>query len=290
MRNKLIIAGIAIVAVLGVGVLGKTLILNKPSKSPQDLVRTYIDNINEDKREDNEKYVTDDFIKKTEEENDGEESSDDTKLVTTFKEERIDGSKATVVHEVDAGIIKMSIEFKLVKEGNWLKGYSWKIDDVIVPTFGDDEETDPEDINWLDAQIGDEVELATVKYTVLESTEKSVLEPDPNDPLSEYTDPLNPAEGSKFVVIKFKVENTTKDAISLSSSDLFTLMDSDENKYQEYDGSLYDYFEDTLIYHEINPRASFTGYTVFEIPDDVEDYGVVSCKKDSSDCYLVDLK
>lgn len=285
MQNKIIIAGIAILALLGVGVLGKTLILNKPSKTPQELVRTYIDNLNENDREANRNYVTDKFTKKSEEANDGEESDDSTKLVTILKEERIDGSKASVVHEVDAGIIKMNIEFKLVKEGSWLKGYEWKIDDVITPTFGDEEETAPEDTNWLDAEVGENVELATVKYSILESTEKSVIEP-----LSEYTDPLEPSAGSKFVVLKFTVENTTKQAISLSSSDLLILQDADENQYQEYDGSLYDYFENTLVYEKINPRASFTGYTVFEIPEDIESYGVFSCKKDTNDCYLINLK
>ncbi|MCA9383598.1 DUF4352 domain-containing protein [Candidatus Dojkabacteria bacterium] len=290
-KNKILIASvISILALVTVatGLIGfKTFVLNEPSQDPKTVVQVYIDNINSNSVDANKELVTEKFIAEI----DGDvsnDTNDDVKLVTILKEETIDGNNARVVEEFDAGIIKLNIEFKLVKSGSWVDGYSWLIDEVIFPDFGTDDQADlnSSEIDIVNAALNEEIQLATIKYTVLSVEETKTIEA-----MHEYGDAITAGAGTKYVVIKYVVENTTKSPISLSSSDLFTLVDEEDREYTEADDwyQAFDY-ETYLIYDELNPNIPFEGYSVFLVPEDIESYGVASCKKDTDICYLVNLR
>jgi len=126
--KKLLVIGLLILLLI-LSLIGvKTFYLNSPKLSQKEVVRKYIDNINDGKASENAQYLV-----SPDEEKLKELQQDDTKLVTSFVEERIDDDRATVVHEVDLLITKIKIEFKLRKVGDWMKGYSWKIEEVIIP-------------------------------------------------------------------------------------------------------------------------------------------------------------
>lgn len=134
--------------------------------------------------------------------------------------------------------------------------------------------------------MGETVELATLNFQILEAKELTSLTSN-----NQFIEPITAASGTKFIVLKYTVENTTKAPYFLSSSDLFSLIDTERRQYTESNKSWRGLagLESYLWYENLNPNIPFTGYTVFEVPLNSSNQIVAACKRDTNVCYTVDL-
>ena len=140
------IIGILIIVLIGTFVLVKAFVLNSPPETPKQISRQYLDIIEKGERIDidqNKDWFTEELLNKRKNKGDVEtKSDDDTTLILDITKDEIFDSSAYVVAETKLslpifGELVYQIKFKFVKEGSFIKGYKWKIDDIITPDFGD---------------------------------------------------------------------------------------------------------------------------------------------------------
>lgn len=138
-----------------------------------------------------------------------------------------------------------------------------------------------EQMKNISAEIGDTVELATLKYVVNSAEEKDMIK-------SSYGQPHVAEEGTKFIVVDVTVTNRTPETFSF---------DHDTFKIQTSDGVFYDRYSDAignidnhLAWEDLSPNIAKTGVVVFQLPSQVEEYDLIAKKANSNDLYRVRLK
>lgn len=141
---------------------------------------------------------------------------------------------------------------------------------VVNETDKGDEE---EKIVYTDIPMGQEVQLATIKLTVLDCKETDKL-------TNDYSESVAP-EGSKYIVFTVKVENTTKNPSEFSASDL-PLQDNQGRTFM-YDSDATFSLDDYLLYRETNPNMPETGSFVYNVPVDTEGYGFCAANADTGE-------
>lgn len=142
------------------------------------------------------------------------------------------------------------------------------------------EELDDEDTNIIEQNIGDEIELATIKIKVTEVEETDTL-------TSEYSDPVTARDGTKFVLVGMEMTNITKS--TLDAPNTFILIDNEDREFTVYDDSMWA-IDDYLDYRELAPSIKETGYFVYELPEDAINYYIVMGKAETNDIYKIILK
>lgn len=127
--------------------------------------------------------------------------------------------------------------------------------------------------------VGDELELATIKLKINSSKEENMI------PVS-YGQPIVAGEGTKFVIVEATVTNITKASFYFSSTDL-VLTDDKGTQYKTFDKS---YEIDNYINGDISPNIPKEGGMVFQLPNTVTSYSFMIIKSGSNDLYKVKLK
>lgn len=140
------IIGILVILIIGVFVLVKAFALNNPPETPKQIVRQYLDIIEKGEQIDidqNRDWFTEELLKKREDKGEVEtKSNNDTPLILDITKDEIFDGTADVVAETKLllpifGEFVYQIKFKFIKDGSFIKGYKWKIDDIITPDLGD---------------------------------------------------------------------------------------------------------------------------------------------------------
>jgi hypothetical protein len=137
-----------------------------------------------------------------------------------------------------------------------------------------------ENITWHDIPINVEVKLATLKIKVTGSEEKSQL-------TTQYVDPDTAKAGTKFVVISVDLENITKDTINFDGD--LKLTDDQGRSYEPYDNA-YMYYNELINYTDLAPSIKQSGYMVYNIPTDSQNYFLSVAKSGSDDGYRLFMK
>lgn len=137
------------------------------------------------------------------------------------------------------------------------------------------------DVKTFEFEIGEEFELATLKYTVNSSEEKDMIK-------SSYGQPHLASNETKFIVLNISVTNTTKETFDYSGEGLALETETGEiyRTYSDTIGNIDDY----LVYKELTPNIPVSGYVVFRLPESVDSYSLVTKKSGSEDFYIVKLK
>lgn len=132
--------------------------------------------------------------------------------------------------------------------------------------------------------VGDEIELATVKYKVNKVEEKLTL-------TSRYGEPKSAKENTKFVVIDMSITNTTKNVSTFpySHEKVFTIIDNRDRQFSSYDG-VYAAVDNYLDGRKLSPSITERGVLIYEIPEDATTYALVSVKAGTNEVYKVILK
>ncbi len=143
----------------------------------------------------------------------------------------------------------------------------------------------PEESKWTDKNVGDVVELATLKFQVIKSEEKQTISSS-----NMFSTPKVAKSGAKFVVIDLELTNTTNAPFTFfNMGGGFVLVDDKERQFTEYEdtiGSIDNYLDS----RKLSPSIAERGVLVYEIPQDAINYGLAVGKGGTNEVYKVILK
>lgn len=136
-------------------------------------------------------------------------------------------------------------------------------------------------MNNISVAIGDTVELATFKYVVNDVEEKNLIK-------SDYGQPHLATEGTKFVIVDLTVTNTTSETFEYDDSSP-VLEDNNGDFYKTYSDTIGN-IDNYMDWRELSPNIPETGVIVFQIPESIDSYQLLTAKANSNDIYRVELK
>lgn len=143
-------------------------------------------------------------------------------------------------------------------------------------------ESEKKESEIIEKRIGDEIELATLKFKVNRAEEKQILS-------SDYGTPEVAKEGAKFVAIDLNVTNTTDTKLTFYPDDGFRLVDNKGREFTTYPNTI-GAVNNYLNVRDLSPSISENGVMVYEIPQDAKSYSIMTGKAGTSQIYKVVLK
>jgi hypothetical protein len=153
-----------------------------------------------------------------------------------------------------------------------------------TPTLGEvlkKEELEGQKMNIIEKRVGDEVELATIKFKVNSIEEKQTL-------TTKYGSPTVAKENAKFVVINMDVTNITDKPFDFYVGDI-SVIDNKDREFLPYErtiGSVDNY----LNMRRLSPGIKENGVLVYELPKDATSYSLVIGKAGTNEIYKVLLE
>lgn len=136
-------------------------------------------------------------------------------------------------------------------------------------------------MNNINVAVGDTVSLATFDYVVNSVEEKNMIK-------SDYGQPHLATEGTKFVIVDLTVTNTTSETFDYDDSSP-VLEDQNGDFYKTYSDTISN-IDNYMDYRELSPNIPEKGVIVFQIPESVNSYELLTAKANSNDIYRVKLK
>jgi len=133
----------------------------------------------------------------------------------------------------------------------------------------------------VNKSIGEDVELATIKFKVNDVKEQQIIS-------SKYGSPEVASENAKFVVIDMDVTNITLEPFNFWS-DGFVVGDNLDRVFEPY-GNMIGKIDNYLEGRKLSPSITANGKIVFEIPNDAISYTLVIGKAGTNEAYVVTLK
>jgi hypothetical protein len=133
----------------------------------------------------------------------------------------------------------------------------------------------------IEKNIGDEVELATMKFKVNWVEEKQTLK-------GSFGETTTADENTKFVVMNMTATNITNDGFDFDDND-FQLIDDKGRKFDAYDDTIGN-VDNYLTMRSLQPSMDETGFVVYKIPSDASGYSIQIGKKDTDEIYKVNLQ
>jgi len=255
-KQWVIIVSVAIL-VLGGLALFKGLVLNKPDQTPREITESIVEYIqtkdpSDEQTEEYKKYFTEDAQKELSELADEEEGSTEDSgdmPVITIKDVQENDDTATSTIEIDVLIVKVPVQFKFVKEGNYLAGYSWKINDIIGISESDSDSSKSEStVNPGDeASIGEDWKIKVSKPVDYVSTD-------------EWE---QPDDGNKYIAVELEYFNNSDKSDTVNPMNL-TLRDSEGHSYDMswMAAKKPDFGSDDTV----TAGGSLKGWVTFEVP------------------------
>ncbi len=143
-------------------------------------------------------------------------------------------------------------------------------------------QTEPKKSIIIEKNIGDEIQLTTLKFRVNKVEEKQTIS-------SSYGTPKVAKENTKFVVINLDITNTTNMPFVFTNTNGALLIDDKGRQYEEYDGvigGIDNYFEQ----RKLSPDIKENGFFVYEIPKDAINYSLNIGKTGTNEIYKVLLE
>lgn len=256
---------------IGIFCIIKAYFFNPPKESPKQITQKIIDlvqkkNPTEQDKQSIRKYYKSSILEKFDKDmsatkDDTTDNSDGGPVVTI---KGIDEQKntATSTIEFDAVIIKVPVQFKFVKDGNFWTGYKWMINDVIG-MGGDTNRKESAGKAEEKVDIGGNFALIVSQ-------------------LSDYTPSDSydrPDSGMKFVALEMTYFNNSQQSGEVSPSNL-TLRDSDSHSYEiTYKTEKTPELQSGTV---VTPGTSAKGFVVYEIPTDAKIINAVYSNTDST--------
>jgi len=133
----------------------------------------------------------------------------------------------------------------------------------------------------VNKSIGEDVELATIKFKVNDVKEQQIIS-------SKYGSPEVASENAKFIVIDMDVTNITSEPFNFWS-DGFVVGDNLDRVFEPY-GNMIGKIDNYLEGRKLSPSIMENGKIVFEIPNDAISYTLVIGKAGTNEAYVVTLE
>ncbi len=156
-----------------------------------------------------------------------------------------------------------------------------KISPEAVKSSDDSEDGDKNDEVVIDKNIGDEVELATIKFKINSAEEKQVLN-------GSFGSSKTASDGAKFVVLDLTVTNITKEGFDFDSNGI-QVTDEQGRKFDPWDDTIGN-IDNYLEMRELQPSILETGMVVYELPADANSYSLSIGKRGTDEVYKIKLK
>lgn len=132
----------------------------------------------------------------------------------------------------------------------------------------------------LEKNIGEEIELASIKVKIKSFQEIKNIQP-------SWGEPIFPSEGAKFIKVDLIVTNISDVEFTLGSDWLF-IYNQDDKRFSEYDSS-YE-IEEYIGYETLKPDIPLSGSIIFEVSSNSTELYLLMSKAGTSEKYKVELK
>jgi len=227
-RKKLLIGLIVILVVAALAIV-KGIYLNKPNKTPREITQTIVDSMQKKELSDSDREqlrtyfkpeVFDKFGKSETKSSDSTSSSDSSLSNTVINIKSVDenGNSATATVEMQASIITLPIQYKFVKEGNYWKGYQWKVSDIIGIPSGDNAGTSK---TTKTVATGEKVDIGGGFSLIVGA-------PADYKPSSSWD---APDDGMRLMAVELQYFNDSSEPADISPTNL-TLRDSEGHSFE----------------------------------------------------------
>jgi len=163
-----------------------------------------------------------------------------------------------------------------------------KPDQQVIPTSekqdkqAEDEEATQDEYVFIEKNIKDEIELATIRFKVNSIEERQTLS-------GGFGTPAIAKENAKFVVVNLSITNTTDTDFTFLPSDGFRLVDNKERQFTTYRDTIGN-VENYLNVRKLAPSIAESGVLVYEMPKDAISYSLLVAKGGTNEIYKVNLK
>lgn len=119
-------------------------------------------------------------------------------------------------------------------------------------------------------EIGEQVDMTAISYRINKVTESKEV-------TAEYLDPKKSRNKAKYIIVDMTVINNKSSDYSFDPKLFFKLIDKEnKNNYSpDFEASSYDY-KTNLYYKSLSPALENDGIIVFEIPENIEAYGLLA--------------
>lgn len=172
------------------------------------------------------------------------------------------------------------MEFKAYQVRSALKQAISSPAESEEPSITEQAEEDKSEI--VERAIGDEIELATLRFKVTKAEEKQTL-------TGGYDRPKVAKEGAKFVVVDIDITNTTDTKFTFFPDDGFRLVDNTNREFTTYPDTI-GAVDKYLNVRELPPSITERGRIVYEIPQDANVYNLMVGKAGTTQIFKVALK
>lgn len=126
------------------------------------------------------------------------------------------------------------------------------------------------DLDVAKVEQGEAMKFTTIDVVFISAESTNMLVP-------EYGSPIIADEGTKFVVVRQRVTNTTKAEFTY---EVLPILDSNDKMYS-HDSDSFGY-KDNLAYETIAPGVPKTGVTVYRVPAETTDFTFGAAKGGSN--------
>lgn len=264
----LIIAGcVLLVAVLA---LLKAFIINPPKETPRQITQKMVDfmqkkDVTEQDKANIRKYYSQNIIDKFNKDvADTSKSSDNLSgdVVVTIRSIEEQNKTATATVEVETWILKVPIQFKFTKEGNFFKGYKWVISDIIgTGDNSNKKESTGKPDEKIDIGGG---------FKII------VSKPSDFTPSSSWD---KADDGMKYLAVELSYFNESSSSGNVSPSNL-TLRDSEGHSYEiTYKTEKKPQLESGTV---VTAGGTAKGFILYEVPNNANINSAVYSNSDST--------
>jgi hypothetical protein len=132
----------------------------------------------------------------------------------------------------------------------------------------------------IQRNIGDEIALAKLKFTVDGVTERQSF--------VKRNQTTSAKSGAKFIVVSISAINITNNGYDLPA-EIFTLIDTKDRNFKSY-GDVYSSVDNYLNQRTMAPGVMEQGVVVFEVPVDATSYSLYTAKAGTNEVYKVILE
>ncbi len=176
------------------------------------------------------------------------------------------------------GLIGLVITALIAAGAGFWAGYDYKTAEIrnsIAKAFGDSEdditaqraEAEPlKDLEIVEVKQGEVMKFATIDVEFISAESKDII----NVP---YGTPFVADEGTKFVIVRHKVTNTTKGEFPY---EVLPILD-DEDRIYNRDTDVYG-LDDDMAYDTLSPNVPKTGVSVYRVPVGTKNFTLGSTK------------
>lgn len=116
------------------------------------------------------------------------------------------------------------------------------------------------DVDIVKVKQGEVMKFATIDVVFISAKSTDMLTP-------EYGSPIVADQGTKFVIVKHTVTNTTKAEFAY---EVLPILDSEDKMYSHYSDAYG--LSDSLVYETIAPAIPKTGVTVYQVPAETTNF------------------